>query len=452
MNRPASEIRWRFSVAAAGVVSMLAVGCQSTPPPATAPPRNPALQQPATGAPRSLPAPLVSCSPAAAASGDPAAAFDAIEGLELDLTAFGAALDALSASGTVDITTEDGGRPEFRTVSVAQLDRTLRAESDPVLAVEASRKVAATDLTTPDLTTPDLAAAEPLAANGADPLHVQQWSDWTTPYSPTWSCSRGAGVDIAVVDTGVDRSHPDLAGRVTTGGVSLDGAASVTPGAGGSDPHGHGTHVAGIAAASAGNGIGIAGVAPETRIIPVRVLGPSGGGWSSDVAAGITWAVDAGAEVVNLSLGTTWQSQAITNAITYARAAGVVVVAAAGNDGPTGPKNYPAADNRTIAVSSIDSDLAISGFSTQGSYVDVAAPGSLIVSTVPGGGYDYKSGTSMATPFVSGLAALMIGLDGSITPDGVASRLTTTANDAGAPGVDPAFGHGIVNPVRAMSR
>ncbi|MCZ7631752.1 MAG: S8 family serine peptidase [Microthrixaceae bacterium] len=197
--------------------------------------------------------------------------------------------------------------------------------------------------------------------------------------------------------------------------------------------------------------MGIRGVAPQATIIPVRVLGASGSGWSSDVAAGITWAVGAGAEVVNLSLGTTQQSQAMTNAVTYAKANGVVVVAAAGNGGPLGAKNYPAADNRTLAVASISSNRSISTFSTSGSYVDIAAPGTSIVSSTPGGTYGYKSGTSMATPFVSGVAALLIGLDPSLTPDAVAARLTSTADDAGAPGVDVAFGHGIVNPVHAVS-
>jgi hypothetical protein len=440
-NQPPVLTRPLATVATA-IAAILAVGCQSAPPPATVPVTQPATIP--TVPVRQTPSPQVTCGPTTSAHNVDAASFDSLEGVQLDLTAFGAALDALSGTGTVDITTEEAGRPEFRTVEVSELDRTLRTETDPVLAVEASTSVQATAL--------DPATAPTPMANGTgDPLQGQQWSDWVTPYSPTWVCGQGAGVDIAVLDTGVDRTHPDLADHTTTGGASLDGAASVTIGEGGVDPHGHGTHVAGIAAATAGNGVGTSGVAPLATIIPVRVLGPSGVGMSSDVAAGITWAVDAGAEVINLSLGAASQSQAMTNAITYARANGVLVVAAAGNGGALGPSNYPAADNRTLAVASIDSSRQVSVFSTHGSYVDIAAPGSAILSTLPGGTYGYKSGTSMATPFVSGVAALLIGLEGSMAPDALANRLTSTADDAGAPGVDPAFGHGIINPVRTMS-
>lgn len=424
----------RFTATTAIVVALVTAGCQTAPPPATIPPRNPA---PTRSVGQKPPAP-VSCTATPTAKADGAADFETIDGDELDLMAYGAAADALTGSGTVDITTEESGRPEFHTVEVGELDHALRTATEPILSVEASGSVAATGATTS-------------ASGPGDPRHAEQWSDSVTPFSPAWSCGRGSGVDIAVLDTGVDGSHPDLAGRTSTGGTSLNGAATVTAGGGNTDPHGHGTHVAGIAAATADNGVGIAGVAPLATIIPVRVLNSWGSGWSSDVAAGITWAVDAGAEVINLSLGSTQQSQAMTNAVTYARAKGVIVVAAAGNGGPQGPKNYPAADNRTLAVASIGTSRAISGFSTHGGYVDIAAPGSSILSSIPGGGYGHKSGTSMATPFVSGVVALLVGLDGSLTPDAVATRLMSTADDAGTAGTDPAFGAGIVNPVRAMS-
>lgn len=447
MNKQAPGTPRRFAAVATAVAAMFAAGCQTAPPPPTAPVTHPGS---APGGPvGQSPSPQVTCGLTAPAQNGDAASFDPLEGAELDLSAFGAALDALSGNGTVDITTEESGRPEFRTVEVSELETTLRTETDPVLAVEASSTVGATAI---GRTNTEAATTRTSTTTGSgDPLHSRQWSDSVTPYSPTWVCAKGAGVDIAVIDTGVDRTHPDLAGRTTTGGVSLEGAASVTAGGGGVDPNGHGTHVAGIAAATAGNGVGIGGVAPLATIIPVRVLGSTGSGWSSDVAAGITWAVDAGAEVINLSLGATSQSLAMTNAITYARSNGVVVVAAAGNGGAHGPQNYPAADNRTLAVASIDPTRGISGFSTHGSYVDLAAPGSSILSTTPDGTYGYKSGTSMATPFVSGVAALLISLDGSLTPDSLANRLASSADDAGAPGVDPAFGHGIVNPVRAMA-
>lgn len=404
-------------VAAAAI---LAVACETPPaPPTTAPPRA-VRQAPATP----------DCRPETGGGSSNAADFEPLEGDELGLTAFGAAVEALGGTGRVDITTDVDGRPEFHSVSVDQLGVSLDAEVDPVISVEPSRRVNAT---------------------AGDPLAPQQWSDELTPYTPTWVCGRGTGVDIAVVDTGVDRTHPDLAGRTTTGGSSLGSAAQVTEGSGGVDPHGHGTHVAGIAAATADNGIGIRGVAPEARIMPLRVLDSSGSGWNADVAAGITWAVDHGAEVINLSLGNTQQSQAVTNAITYADAAGVVVVAAAGNGGAGALPHYPAADNRTVAVASVDPDGSLSDFSTTGSYVDVAAPGRSILSTVPGGGYSYMSGTSMAAPFASGVAALLIANRGSISPEQVLQRFTSTATDAGPAGSDDGYGHGIIDPVAVLS-
>ena len=368
---------------------------------------------------------------------------EALQGPERDLTAFGAAVDALSGTGRVDITTEENGRPQFSSVGVWDLQSSLDAEADPVIAIEASAQVSATG---------DQASPAPGTAGTVtnDPLYDQQWSDRSVPYSPAWACTQGSGIDIAVVDTGVDRSHPDLAAHTTTGAGALGGSGTVSPGTGGIDPHGHGTHVAGIAAASAGNGLGIAGVAPMATIIPVRVLGETGSGWNIDVAAGITWAVDSGAEVVNLSLGSTWRSSAVSNAIAYAVSRGVVVVAAAGNDGPSGAKHYPGADANSIAVGSVDENLQISDFSTHGDYVDVSAPGSAILSTYLNGSYATLSGTSMATPYVSGVVALMLGTHPTLGPAQIRARLTSTADDAGPNGPDQAFGYGIVDPVRAI--
>ncbi|MGI9579204.1 MAG: S8 family serine peptidase, partial [Microthrixaceae bacterium] len=209
--------------------------------------------------------------------------------------------------------------------------------------------------------------------------------------------------------------------------------------------------VAGITAASADNGVGIAGVAPGASILPVRVLGATGSGWSTDVAAGIVFAADTGADVINLSLGSSGQSSSMANAIDYAHANGTVVLAAAGNGGPSGSTHYPAAGNNTIAVASVTSSGSVSGFSTWGSYVDLAAPGSSIVSTLPGGNYGYKSGTSMATPFAAGVVALMLHANPTMSPDQVASRLVSTANDAGSAGRDVQYGHGIIDPQSAVT-
>ncbi|MFV0318134.1 MAG: S8 family serine peptidase [Microthrixaceae bacterium] len=378
---------------------------------------------------------------------------DGLSGPELDVTAFVAGIEALTGTGMVDITTEEDGKPGFESVPVWELGATLDAEPDPVIAVEASELVSITEVHNADASSTggDGATEDPtVSAVTNDPLIGDQWSNEKVPYTTVWQCGRGAGIDIAVLDTGVDRTHPDLAGHTTTGGSSLGGQGSVVPGGGGTDPHGHGTHVAGIAAATADNSTGIAGVAPDATIIPVRVLDASGSGFNVDVAAGITWAADAGAEVINLSLGGPNQAASVANAIAYATSKGVVVVAAAGNGGVNGAPQYPGADNRTIAVASVDSNLAVSTFSTRGNYVDIAAPGGSILSTVPGALYTTKSGTSMATPFISGVVALTLGTHPTLNPDQVRQRIMDTARETGPIGHDPAYGAGIVDLVGSV--
>jgi subtilisin family serine protease len=227
---------------------------------------------------------------------------------------------------------------------------------------------------------------------------------------------------------------------------------------GATDPHGHGTHVAGIAAASADDGVGVAGVAPNARIMAIRVMDNNGFGYTSDVARGITWAVDHGAEIVNLSLGGP-STPSMRIAVDYALSNGVVVVAAAGNDGATdrdgdgvadNDVSYPAAYDGAIAVASYDRNGVVSSFSTRGDYVDVAAPGSWILSTLNTGSWGRMSGTSMATPHVAGIAALLIAQQPSRTPAQVRERLESTAFDPGGDGRDPAYGVGRVRPVAAL--
>jgi subtilisin family serine protease len=208
--------------------------------------------------------------------------------------------------------------------------------------------------------------------------------------------------------------------------------------------------VAGIAAAGSGDGVGTAGIAPSARVVPVRVLDAAGTGSSSDVARGITWAVDHGAEVVNVSLGGPYTS-AVDLAVDYAESRGVLVVAAAGNAGPTGPRNYPAALDEVLAVASHDQGGGISSFSTQGSYVDLSAPGSGIVSTFPDNRWASMSGTSMATPHVAGAAALLASAEPTLTPAQLRTRLRSTATDAGVVGFDVAYGWGRLDLVRALT-
>lgn len=286
------------------------------------------------------------------------------------------------------------------------------------------------------------------AAVATDPLRGSQWALDSIPVEPLWTCATGAGVQVAVIDTGVSGSHPDFAGRIS-GGVSTLGGSAV-PGAGATDVHGHGTHVAGIAAAGASDGVGIAGVAPGASIVPVKVLSDSGSGSSTDVALGITWAVDNGADVLNLSLSSSSQSAAMTTAVQYAVDNGVTVFAAAGNGGTSGSVRYPAADPNTIAVAATSSSGTVASFSSRGWWVDVAAPGQSILSAIPGG-WGTKSGTSMASPYLAGLAAVTLSARGPLAPMAVRDALRSTATDAGASGFDYEYGYGIANPTAAFN-
>ncbi|TCS96677.1 S8 family peptidase [Hazenella coriacea] len=216
-----------------------------------------------------------------------------------------------------------------------------------------------------------------------------------------WDVTKSSStVKIAVIDTGVEASHPDLSGKVINGYdfVQRDNVPQ--------DGNGHGTHVAGIAAAATNNGIGMAGMAPNAKILAVRVLDNRGSGTLDNVANGIIYAADQGAQVINLSLGGASGTTTLKNAVDYAWNKGAVVVAAAGNESTSAP-SYPAYYNNAIAVASTDSADRMSYFSNYGSWVDVAAPGSDIYSTYLRGGYSSLSGTSMASPGVAGVAALL---------------------------------------------
>jgi len=287
-----------------------------------------------------------------------------------------------------------------------------------------------------------------------DPSYGSQWGLPKIEAPAAWDISTGSSnVVIAVVDTGIDLDHPDLScsGKLTAGWDFVNNDA--TP----DDDHGHGSHVAGIAAACTNNSTGVAGVAWNARLMPVKVLDYNGNGTYEGVAAGVTYAVDQGADIINLSLGGFDDSATLANAIQYADAHGVLVAAAAGNcaqDGYqcnylTNPIMYPAAYSTTIAVAATDSADNWATFSEHHPYVDVAAPGVSIYSTVPGS-YNYMTGTSMATPHVAGLAALLWSLDPSLTHDEVRNIIQSTADDLGDPGKDEYFGHGRINARRAL--
>lgn len=278
---------------------------------------------------------------------------------------------------------------------------------------------------------------------------TDRWAQWALnrlDAEALWAQQPGDGVTVAVLDTGVDAAHPDLTG------VVLPGTDLVSPGGDGrTDANGHGTHVAGIIAAVANNGLGTAGLAQGVRILPVRVLDDTGAGWASDIAKGIIWATDHGAAVINLSLGDHVKDDVTAAAVQYAEDHDVVVVAAAGNDRANGDAvTYPAAYPGVLGVAATDSQDAVASFSETGGFVDVAAPGVDIASTYPPSTYVYLSGTSMAAPFVSATAALMKAADPHLSPAQAAAAVESTATDLGPAGRDDASGYGLVDPAAAL--
>ncbi len=303
-----------------------------------------------------------------------------------------------------------------------------------------------------------------------------------------WARADGTGALVAVVDTGVDLGHPDLAAKI----VNYPDADFVEPGGtctgpstnrtcvqdGAQDAHGHGTHVAGIAAAITNNGVGVAGTAPGARILPVRVLDAEGSGTTDQVAAGIRYAADKGADVVNLSLGflsgvdkvarLLGELDPVYAAVDYAWQRGAVVVIAAGNDSvPLCAE--PSAHPRAVCVGATDRNDLRTFYSNSDATVTstyLVAPGGAgllfcgddVFSTYlrsrsgscsPQAGYAALAGTSMATPFVSGVAALLAGQ--GLANDQIVERLKRTSDDLGLPGRDPLYGYGRVNAARAVT-
>ena len=268
-----------------------------------------------------------------------------------------------------------------------------------------------------------------------------------------WSITTGDPVKVAIIDTGIASSHPDLSANLK------DGVSTVGYTAKYNDDNGHGTHVAGIVGAL-DNTTGVVGVGPKIDLYAVKVLDRFGSGYLSDVIEGLDWAVANGMQVVNMSLGTTSYSQSLEDAVKRVNAAGIVQVAAAGNSGSAdNTVNYPAKFAQVIAVSATDSSNTITSWSSRGSEVDLAAPGASIYSTWPPRNYRTLSGTSMAAPHVAGTAALILtrpvgtydlDADGLWDPIEVQNKLESTATDLGAAGKDNLYGSGLVSAERAV--
>ncbi|WP_327282607.1 MULTISPECIES: type VII secretion-associated serine protease mycosin [unclassified Streptomyces] len=303
------------------------------------------------------------------------------------------------------------------------------------------------------------ATAPPAAA---DAIRDRQWGLTALRAEEAWGITQGDGVTVAVLDTGVDATHPDLAGQV------LDGTDLIGMGAGRGDRAWarHGTAMAGIIAGHGhgpGRRQGVLGVAPKARILPVRVIleeGDPGRAKAREskggaLADGIRWAADHGANVINLSLGDDSDSAhheaAEDEAVQYALAKGVVVVASAGNGGRLGDHaSYPAAYPGVIAVTAVDRDGRKAAFSTRSWYATVSAPGVDVVIADPDRSYYEGWGTSAASAFVSGAVALVRAAHPDLSPAQIRKLLEDTASDAPPGGRDDARGHGLVDPVAAL--
>ena len=285
------------------------------------------------------------------------------------------------------------------------------------------------------------------------PPQVIEWNMELIEVPDVWTTSTGSGVKVAVIDTGIDNDHPDL---YVTGGVGFADKKwrVVTATSKWDDDNGHGTHVAGTIAAL-NNDIGVVGAAPDVSLYAVKVLGKDGSGYVSDIIAGVDWSAQNGMDIVSMSLGGSGSSQVFQDVINEAHSSGVLIIAAAGNAGDgnilTTETSYPAAYDNVVAVAATDNRSKVAWFSNSGDYVDIAAPGVEILSTWNDGLYDTISGTSMACPHVTGVAALVLAKYPSLTPSEVESILTSTATDLGIVGFDNSYGNGLVNASAAVA-
>jgi subtilisin family serine protease len=282
-----------------------------------------------------------------------------------------------------------------------------------------------------------------------DPGYKYEWYIPYTKSDKAWSLvNQKREVKVAVLDTGVDYTHPDLKNKVLVNeGYNFAGNNYNVM-----DYDGHGTHVSGIIAAEANNSIGLAGVTGnlDVKILPVKVLNSDGEGDTVSVVKGILYAVDNGADIINLSLGIKTKVELIAQAIDYAKSKGVFVVTASGNDNENSDDFSPAGDGG-YTVAAMNYNYKKASFSDYGNSVKVAAPGVKILSTVPGG-YEAWDGTSMAAPVVSGIAAMLKAENPDLTPAQMEDVLDSTATDIMYQGKDQATGYGLVNAYEAVKK
>ncbi len=292
-----------------------------------------------------------------------------------------------------------------------------------------------------------------------DPYYKYQWHMTRIGVEDAWDLSTGSGVIVAVVDTGIKQTLEDLANTQFVPGYDFVNEDNDP-----TDDEGHGSHVAGTIAQSTNNGVGVVGIAFNAKLMPVKVLDSRGSGTYDDIADGIYYAVDNGADIINMSLGGPSSLDILEDAVNYAWSHGVVVVCAAGNESTSDP-SYPAAYDAAISVSATTSIDTLASYSNYGSTIDIAAPGG-DTGDNNGDGYDdmilqntfsrtdegyyFYAGTSMASPHVAGTAALVKAANPNLTNAEIREILETTAEDLGDPGWDQYFGNGLVNAYAAV--
>ena len=353
--------------------------------------------------PAPTPAPTAAYIVAFAAGVTPAEQLATIEAADATSNDSIAALrmHAISATDTAVVALRDDAR-----VSSLELDRSRAAEADP-----------------------------------NDSRYPDQWALPKIGWDQVFGTSIGGSATVAILDTGVDGSQPELAGKLVAG-TSLLGTSATT------DPNGHGTAMAGIVAANTNNGSGIAGVGYDgVRVMPVTVLGSDGTGRDSDVIEGLVWAADHGADVALMAFSASGYSSALQAAVDYAWSKGVVLVAATGNDGSSSA-SFPAGDRGVVGVSNTDQSDTLNASSNYGADTFLAAPGTDILTVVPGGGTTSVTGTSASAAHVAAAAALLRAADGSLSNGVVVGRLARTADAAGTVAQT---GNGRLNLARAFA-
>lgn len=337
-------------------------------------------------------------------------------------------------------------RPEQKEIDrmVASLDAKIKRDFGKFMIIK-SRSLTTKQLMKKLAEHPDSVFAEPnylLLPNRVpnDTYYTEyQWNLPLIGMEQSWDVSEGSSdVIVAVVDTGVDMEHPEFKGKLVEGYNVLEDNNSPQ------DDNGHGTHVSGVIAARTNNDDGIAGITWKSKLMPIKAIGADGSGSAVDIAQGIYWATDHGADVINLSVGNYTSSAALKEACQYAYNNNVVLVAASGNDATDQP-SYPAAYDEVLSVAAVDHRKERADFSNFGEYVDVAAPGVDIPSTYIYSDYASLSGTSMACPHVAALASLVRSVHHDMKNSDVMELIRQSAVDLGPPGHDQLYGYGMIN-------